>query len=111
MLALLHEALTELLDLATVLWLAGPFLDLLGELENDRLAVRIHTHAQSSLVRGAIENGARAVWLLGPATRLIRVKRACRWKRWKYTTPTGSASSQGHRGGARRTSGCSSCGS
>ena len=46
-----------------------------GELENDRLPVRIHTHAQSSLVRGAIENGARAVWLLGPATRLIRVKR------------------------------------
>ena len=48
---------------------------LAGELENDRLSVRIHTHAQSSLVRGAIENGARAVWLLGPATRLIRVKR------------------------------------
>jgi hypothetical protein len=48
---------------------------LAGERENDRLSVRIHTHAQSSLVRGAIENGARAVWLLGPATRLIRVKR------------------------------------
>jgi hypothetical protein len=48
---------------------------LAGELENDRLSVRIHTHAQSSLVRGAIENGARAVWLLGPATRLVRVKR------------------------------------
>jgi len=31
-LALLHEALSELLDLATVLWLAGLFLDLLGEL-------------------------------------------------------------------------------
>jgi len=31
-LALLHEALSELLDLATVLGLAGLFLDLLGEL-------------------------------------------------------------------------------
>ena len=31
-LALLHEALSELLGLATVLWLAGLFLDLLGEL-------------------------------------------------------------------------------
>jgi hypothetical protein len=48
---------------------------LAGKLEGDRLSVRIHTHAQSSLVRGAIENGARAVWLLGPATRLLRVKR------------------------------------
>jgi hypothetical protein len=48
---------------------------LAGELKGDRLSVRIHTHAQSSLVRGAIENGARAVWLLGPATRLVRVKR------------------------------------
>lgn len=48
---------------------------LLGELEDDRLSVRIHTHAQSSLVRGAIENSGRAVWLLGPATRLTRVQR------------------------------------
>jgi hypothetical protein len=48
---------------------------LVGELEDDRLSVRIHTHAQSSLVRGAIENSARAVWLLGPAIRLTRVKR------------------------------------
>jgi hypothetical protein len=31
-LALLHEALSELLEFATVLWLAGLFLDLLGEL-------------------------------------------------------------------------------
>jgi hypothetical protein len=30
---------------------------LLELLENDRLSVRIHTHAQSSLVRGTIENG------------------------------------------------------
>jgi hypothetical protein len=48
---------------------------LLGELKGSHLLVQIHTHAQSSLVRGAIENGARAVWLLGPATRLARVKR------------------------------------
>ena len=48
---------------------------LVGELRDDHLSIRIHTHAQSSLVRGAIENGARAVWLLGPAARLTRVKR------------------------------------
>jgi hypothetical protein len=48
---------------------------LVADLDGDHLSVRIHTHGQSSLVRGAIENGARAVWLLGPSTRLIRVKR------------------------------------
>jgi len=48
---------------------------LVDELEGNRLSVRICTHAQSSLVRGAIENGARAVWLLGPRTRLTRVQR------------------------------------
>jgi hypothetical protein len=48
---------------------------LAGDLKGDRLSVRIHTHAQSSLIRGAIENGARAVWLLGPTRRLIRVTR------------------------------------
>jgi hypothetical protein len=48
---------------------------LLGELKEDHLTARIHTHAQSSLVRGAIENSARAVWLLGPAKRQTRVSR------------------------------------
>jgi hypothetical protein len=48
---------------------------LVGELQDDRLSVRIHSHAQSSLVRGAIENGARAVWLLGAAPRRLRVAR------------------------------------
>ncbi|MFI9116965.1 hypothetical protein [Streptomyces venezuelae] len=35
----------------------------------------IHTHAQASLVRGAFENSARTVWLLGPANRLQRLTR------------------------------------
>jgi hypothetical protein len=35
----------------------------------------IHTHAQASLVRGVFENSARAVWLLGPANRLMRLTR------------------------------------
>jgi hypothetical protein len=48
---------------------------LLGELKEDQLTARIRTHAQSSLVRGAIENSARAVWLLGPANRRTRVSR------------------------------------
>ncbi|WP_433466497.1 hypothetical protein [Spirillospora sp. CA-128828] len=42
---------------------------------NGRIEARIQTHAQSSLVRGAIENGARAVWLLGPKDRPTRVTR------------------------------------
>ncbi|MBF8184806.1 hypothetical protein ITP53_03420 [Nonomuraea sp. K274] len=48
---------------------------LVGQLDGDRLEVRIHTHAQSSLLRGAVENGARAVWVLGPKDRLTRVTR------------------------------------
>jgi len=48
---------------------------LLGDLQGDHRQVRIHTHAQSSLLRGAIENAARAVWLLGPKDRLTRVSR------------------------------------
>ncbi|MFF4427129.1 hypothetical protein ACFY04_41395 [Streptomyces sp. NPDC001549] len=35
----------------------------------------LHTHAQASLVRGVIENAARAAWLLGPDERLVRVQR------------------------------------
>jgi hypothetical protein len=48
---------------------------LVDEQMEDHLEVRIHTHAQSSLVRGAIENSARAIWLLGPKTRITRVQR------------------------------------
>ncbi|MFB9961488.1 hypothetical protein [Sinosporangium siamense] len=48
---------------------------LIVEMEKDRASVSIHTHAQSSLIRGAIENGARAVWMIGPTSRLERVKR------------------------------------
>ncbi|MFF4985687.1 hypothetical protein ACFY19_00785 [Streptosporangium saharense] len=48
---------------------------LLGDLQGERREVRIHTHAQSSLLRGAIENAARAVWLLGPKDRPTRVSR------------------------------------
>jgi hypothetical protein len=46
---------------------------LVGEVKNDSASIRIHTHTQFSLVRGAIENGARTVWMVGPAGRLTRV--------------------------------------
>lgn len=46
-----------------------------GELRGETFSIHIHTHAQSSLIRGAFENSARAVWLLGPAARLTRVTR------------------------------------
>lgn len=48
---------------------------LINELTDTSASVSIHTHAQSSLIRGAFENGARAVWMLGPAQRLARVTR------------------------------------
>ncbi|MGW7069395.1 hypothetical protein ACWGII_14435 [Streptomyces sp. NPDC054855] len=37
--------------------------------------ITMHTHGQFSLLRGAFENSARAVWMLGPPTRLTRVQR------------------------------------
>ena len=48
---------------------------LVSEFTDRSASVSIHTHAQSSLLRGAFENGARAVWLLGPTSRLSRVTR------------------------------------
>ncbi|MFI7596726.1 hypothetical protein [Actinoplanes sp. NPDC049681] len=48
---------------------------LVSELTDRSASIRIHTHAQSSLIRGAFENGARAVWMLGPPMRLARVTR------------------------------------
>src|SRR5262249_1779740 len=38
---------------------------------------RLHTHGQFTLVRGALENASRAVWLLGPDDRKVRLLR--RW--------------------------------
>ncbi|MCX5215804.1 hypothetical protein OG689_42390 [Kitasatospora sp. NBC_00240] len=48
---------------------------LIRERPGNRIEVPIHTHAQFTLIRAALENAARAVWLLGPTTRLDRVKR------------------------------------
>jgi hypothetical protein len=39
---------------------------------------RLHRHGQPSLVRGALENSSRAVWLLGPDDRPTRVARRLR---------------------------------
>ncbi|MGM0347255.1 hypothetical protein [Streptomyces sp. Adlamb9] len=39
------------------------------------VSITLHTHGQHSLLRGAFENSARAVWMLGPAQRLERVQR------------------------------------
>ncbi|MBX9420849.1 hypothetical protein [Streptomyces lateritius] len=48
---------------------------ILAEQSATQATALIHTHAQASLVRGAFENSARAVWLLGPANRLQRLTR------------------------------------
>ncbi|WP_030911052.1 hypothetical protein [Streptomyces sp. NRRL F-5126] len=42
---------------------------------DDSVSITLHTHGQYSLLRGAFENSARAVWMLGPSQRLVRVQR------------------------------------
>ncbi|MFJ7116577.1 hypothetical protein ACIQW4_25845 [Streptomyces albogriseolus] len=49
-----------------------------SELQDSSVSVTIHTHGQYSLLRGAFENSARAVWMLGPRQRLVRVQRRLR---------------------------------
>lgn len=39
------------------------------------VVVRLHTHAQLTLIRGALENAAVAVWLMHPDERTVRVLR------------------------------------
>ncbi|MBE8476133.1 hypothetical protein [Streptomyces justiciae] len=46
-----------------------------GDPQGNSVSITLHTHGQYSLLRGAIENSARAVWMLGPALRLVRVQR------------------------------------
>ncbi|MEV0478291.1 hypothetical protein, partial [Streptomyces prunicolor] len=46
-----------------------------GDPQDNSVSVTLHTHGQYSLLRGAFENSARAVWMLGPAQRLVRVQR------------------------------------
>ncbi|WUK64991.1 hypothetical protein OHA75_20375 [Streptomyces coelicoflavus] len=45
------------------------------DVKDKSVSITLHTHGQYSLLRGAFENSARAVWMLGPAQRLIRVQR------------------------------------
>jgi hypothetical protein len=40
-----------------------------------RGGVLLHTHAQATLLRSAVENGSRAVWLLGADSRRERIRR------------------------------------
>ncbi|MFG3497931.1 hypothetical protein [Streptomyces sp. NPDC047928] len=42
---------------------------------SEGVSARVHTHAQYSLLRGVIENAARAVWLLAPDFRQLRIER------------------------------------
>lgn len=48
---------------------------LIGEQAEDRISMRIDPYGQAAMVRGAIENAARAVWMIGPESRLTRVTR------------------------------------
>ncbi|GGY10460.1 hypothetical protein [Streptomyces anandii] len=42
---------------------------------DNSVSITLHTHGQYSLLRGAFENSARAVWMLRPNQRLVRVQR------------------------------------
>ncbi|MET9664980.1 hypothetical protein ABZY19_06365 [Streptomyces sp. NPDC006475] len=48
---------------------------LVGDMGSNEIAITLHTHGQYSLLRGAFENRARVVWILGPRQRLVRVQR------------------------------------
>ncbi|MXM66105.1 hypothetical protein GR925_22300 [Streptomyces sp. HUCO-GS316] len=48
---------------------------LVGDQRGDHITVTLHPYAQATLLRGAFENGARAVWLLAPGKRLTRITR------------------------------------
>ena len=41
--------------------------------------VRLHTHGQLTLLRGALENASRAVWMLGPSDPDERLRRRLEW--------------------------------
>lgn len=46
--------------------------------------VSLHTNGRYSLIRGAVENAARAVWLLGPDERQTRLARRLKLKDEDY---------------------------
>jgi len=46
-----------------------------GDPQDNSVSITLHTHGQYSLLRGAFENSARVVWMLGPAQRLERIQR------------------------------------
>ncbi|WP_406175270.1 hypothetical protein [Streptomyces sp. NBC_00996] len=48
---------------------------LIGDQQGDHITVTMHIYAQATLLRGAFENSARAVWLLAPRKRLTRITR------------------------------------
>ncbi|MFJ8112364.1 hypothetical protein [Streptomyces sp. NPDC096132] len=48
---------------------------LVGEQKGSEVPITLYTHGQYSLLRGAFENSARAVWTLAPPKRLVRVQR------------------------------------
>ncbi|MFC1438025.1 hypothetical protein ABUW04_07115 [Streptacidiphilus sp. N1-10] len=48
---------------------------LVERMDADKASVVLHTHGQATLLRGALENSARAVWLIAPPQRLERVRR------------------------------------
>ncbi|MGW0992380.1 hypothetical protein [Streptomyces sp. NPDC002520] len=42
-----------------------------GDPQDNSVSITLHTHGQYSLLRGAFEISARAVWMLGPRQRLV----------------------------------------
>ncbi|MDH6137986.1 hypothetical protein P3T37_007429 [Kitasatospora sp. MAA4] len=48
---------------------------LVQHMDAERVTLVLHTYGSFTLLRGALENSARAVWLLAPASRYERIRR------------------------------------
>ncbi len=51
--------------------------------------LRFHLHSQFSLIRGGIENAARAVWVIAPNGRTERIKRRLKLQNKEYISSAG----------------------
>lgn len=58
-----------------------------GEQHDGTMSVNLHKYGQFALIRGALEAGGLAVWLLGPPSRTTRIAN-CLGLAWKEIKPT-----------------------
>ncbi|MFH9751371.1 hypothetical protein [Streptomyces griseus] len=59
-----------------------------GDPQGNSVSITLHTHGQYSLLRGAFENSARAVWMLGPTLRRYASSGDCAHRSASTRSPT-----------------------